>query len=92
MSILDRIRRRPAPIPCQELVELVTDYLEGTLPARDQARLDAHLSACEACTMYIEQMKETLRIMGAIEPEQVSDAAYSELSAVFAAWKADAGA
>jgi anti-sigma factor RsiW len=69
-------------------VELVTYYLEGTLPAREQARLDAHLAACEACTMYIEQMRTTLQIMGAIEPEQVSDAAYAELSSVFAAWKA----
>jgi anti-sigma factor RsiW len=89
MSLLTRIFRRPAPIPCQELVELVTDYLEGTLPARDHARLEAHLSACDACTMYVEQMRETLRIMGAIEPEQVSDAAYAELSAVFAVWKAE---
>lgn len=91
MSLFSRIfRRTPPPIACQELVELVTEYLEGTLPERDRARLDAHLSACEACTMYVEQMRDTLRIMGAIEPEQVSDAAYAELSAVFAAWKAGA--
>ncbi len=90
MSLLTRIfRRRPAPMPCQELVELVTDYLEGTLPAQDRARLEAHLSACEACSMYIEQMRDTLRIMGAIEPEQVSDAAYAELAGVFATWKAE---
>jgi anti-sigma factor RsiW len=89
MRLIDRIRRRPAPISCQELVELVTDYLEGTLPAREQARLDAHLAACDACTMYVEQMRATLRVMGAIAPEDVSDAAYGELSAVFAAWKAE---
>jgi anti-sigma factor RsiW len=93
MTVLNRIfRHRPQPIACRELVELVTAYLEGTLPAADQARLDAHLSACEACTMYVEQMRDTLRIMGAIAPEQVSDAAYAELSGVFAAWKAERGA
>jgi predicted anti-sigma-YlaC factor YlaD len=91
MRLIDRIRRRPAPLPCQQLVELVTDYLEDTLPPREQARLDAHLSACDACRMYIEQMREMLRVMGAIEAEQVSDAAYAELSGVFAAWKAERG-
>jgi anti-sigma factor RsiW len=89
MTVFTRIfRRNPAPIACQELVELVTAYVEGTLPAREHARLDAHLSACDACGMYVEQMRETLRVMGAIEPEQVSDEAYAELSAVFVAWKA----
>ncbi len=95
MSLFDRLFRspeRPAPIPCRELVELVTEYLEGTLPEDQRRRLAAHLSACEACTMYIEQMRDTLRIMGAIEPEQVSDAAYAELSGVFASWKAERGA
>jgi anti-sigma factor RsiW len=91
MSLLTRIfRRTPPPIACQELVELVTAYLEGTLAPREQARLEAHLSACEACTMYVEQMREMLEIMGRIEPEQVSTAAYEELSAVFAAWKTGA--
>jgi len=88
-NLFRRRFRRPEPIACQELVELVTEYLEGTLSAADTARLDAHLSACEACTMYVEQMRDTLRIMGAIEPEQVSDAAYTELAGVFAVWKAE---
>jgi anti-sigma factor RsiW len=93
MSFRDHIpflRRRVAdPMSCRELVDLLTDYLEGALPDDDRARLEAHLSVCEACTMYVEQMREMLDALGTIEPEQVSPAAYEELSGVFAAWKAE---
>lgn len=95
MSFRDHIpflRRRtpdPPPMPCRELVDLVTEYLEGTLGDADRERLEFHLSLCEACTMYVEQMRDTLRALGTIEPEQVSPAAYAELSTVFATWKAE---
>ena len=49
---------------CQELVELVTDYLEGRLPDATVAQLEAHLAACDGCTAYIEQMRLTLRRSG----------------------------
>lgn len=96
VSIRDHIpflRRRFAPaMSCRELVDALTDYLEGALPEEDRARLEAHLALCEACTMYVEQMREMLDALGEIEPEQVSPAAYQELSGVFAAWKAERGA
>ena len=46
-------------LTCRELVELVTDYLEGTLPPHERARFEAHLGACEACVAYVEQMRAT---------------------------------
>lgn len=49
-------------LTCRELVELVTDYLEGTLPARERARFEAHLGECEACVAYVEQMRTTVRL------------------------------
>ena len=49
-------------LTCRELVELVTDYLEGTLPARERARFEAHLRECEACVAYVEQMRTTVRL------------------------------
>ncbi len=49
-------------LSCRELVELVTDYLEGSLPAHERARFEAHLNACEACVAYVEQMRTTVRL------------------------------
>jgi anti-sigma factor RsiW len=45
---------------CRELVELVTDYLEGKLPAGDKRRLEAHLDECPYCMEYIDQMRQTI--------------------------------
>ncbi len=49
-------------LTCRELVELVTDYLEGSLPAHEHARFEAHLGECEACVAYVEQMRTTVRL------------------------------
>ena len=53
-------------LPCRELVELVTDYLEGALPPGERARVDAHLAECPGCTEYLEQMRATLALTRAI--------------------------
>jgi len=47
---------------CQEVVELVTEYLGDTLPAPDRARFDQHLATCPPCTAYLAQMKTTLEL------------------------------
>src|SRR5687768_9260249 len=52
-------------LTCQELVELVTDYLEGALPPAERARVDEHLAACEGCRAYLAQMQATLEVVGA---------------------------
>jgi anti-sigma factor RsiW len=75
---------------CQELVELVTDYLEGRLPDATVAQLEGHLSQCDGCTAYIEQMRLTLRALGSIPPETVSDAARDELIVAFRELRASA--
>jgi len=49
-------------LTCRELVELVTDYLEDSLPARERARFDAHLEECAACRAYLDQMRTTVRL------------------------------
>ena len=74
---------------CRELVELVTDYLEGALPATDVARLEHHLAGCDGCTAYLEQMGETIASLGPLPPESVSPDAKAELMAVFVAWRAE---
>jgi len=49
-------------LTCQELVELVTDYLEGALPPEQRARFEAHLAACRGCEIHLEQMRTTLAL------------------------------
>ena len=91
MRLLQRWRDRggpPGDLTCQELVELVTDYLEDMLDAGDRRRFEEHVSACEGCTAYLDQMRETLRVVGTIEPESLSAEAESELLQAFRDWKA----
>ena len=75
-------------LSCQELVELVTDYLEGALSPGDLRRFEEHIARCDACTEYLRQIRETIRIVGAITPEDLSPQAEAELLAVFRSWQA----
>jgi anti-sigma factor RsiW len=59
-------------MPCQELVEVLTDYLDGVLEERDRLRLEAHLEECEACSAYLEEFRMLITAAGRIEPEQIS--------------------
>lgn len=72
---------------CQELVELVTDYLEGALSPGDLRRFEEHISVCDACTEYLRQLRETIRVVGMITPDDLTPEAEGELLAVFASWK-----
>jgi len=51
-------------LTCRELVELVTDYLEGALPAGERERFEAHMVACEGCDAYVEQIRRTIELAG----------------------------
>jgi len=73
---------------CRELVELVTDYLEGRLSAADRERFDAHIAGCDACTAYLEQMRQTLAALGRIPEESISPQAREELLVTFGEWRA----
>lgn len=72
---------------CQELVELVTDYLEGVLPPTERARFEAHLSECMGCAHYVEQIRLTISAAGRIQ-ESLDPAARAELLQLFRTWKA----
>jgi anti-sigma factor RsiW len=58
-------------IPCQQVVELITDYLEGELTTDDMLIVERHLAMCEGCAAYLEQMRETIRATGALRDEDV---------------------
>ena len=75
-------------LSCQELVELVTDYLEGALPADEHVRFEEHLAPCDGCREYVEQMRTTIRLAGHISPASLSREAEEALLAAFRDWKA----
>ena len=74
-------------MPCRELVELVTAYLEEDLSRRDRRRFAAHIAGCDGCTNYVEQMRETIRITGALTEESLDPVAREHLLAAFRDWK-----
>jgi len=76
------------PLTCQELVELVTDYLEDALPPAERARFDSHIRQCDACLTYLQQMRTTLELLGSLSPQHVDRDAERTLLQAFRAWKA----
>jgi len=72
---------------CKELVELVTEYLEGALPPRERARFEEHLSICAGCQTYLEQMRHTPRTLGQLTEESISSEARDALLQAFRNWK-----
>jgi anti-sigma factor RsiW len=76
-------RRRRWQLTCQQAVELVTDYLDGVLPARERERFDAHLADCAHCTRYLNQMRTTIETLGRLEPESVPPEVLRELVTVY---------
>ena len=67
---------------------MVSDYLEDALSREDRARFHAHVSACDGCTSYIEQMRETIRLTGMLTEEQVPVEQLERLRQAFHDWKA----
>ena len=75
-------------LACRDLVELVTNYLEGTLPERDRSRFEAHLAACPHCTQYLSQFRLTIRATGRLKEADLAPEAKEALLGAFRSWKA----
>jgi anti-sigma factor RsiW len=74
-------------LTCQELVEIVTDYLENKLSPDEHQRFDAHLAGCSKCTRYVEQMRITIRLTGRLSETNIHPEGRSELLHAFRDWK-----
>jgi anti-sigma factor RsiW len=74
-------------LTCQELVELVTEYLENQLPVSTRQRFEAHLAQCSGCRAYLEQMRQTIRSMGRLPTESIEPEARDRLLELFRDWK-----
>jgi anti-sigma factor RsiW len=81
MPVLRLFRRRD--VVCQQAVELVTDYLEGALPARARKRFEAHLADCPHCTEYLAQMRKTIAAVGRVDVEELRPEVRADLVALY---------
>jgi anti-sigma factor RsiW len=76
-----------AGLTCREVVELVTNYLEGALSRRERRRFEAHIAACDGCTAYLDQMRLTIDALGRVPESSLSPAARDELTRAFRGWR-----
>jgi len=76
-------------LACQEMVELVTDYLEGTLTRSQRRRFEAHLADCENCTEYLSQMRTTIRLTGSLSAEDMTPHMREEFTELYQRWRAE---
>ncbi|MGE3073201.1 MAG: zf-HC2 domain-containing protein [Dehalococcoidia bacterium] len=92
MSLRDWYRKLPwaarPGLACREVVQLVTDYLEGALPTGDRQRFEAHLGACPGCSRYMSQFRQTISATGRLSEEDISPEAKEALLSAFRNWKA----
>ena len=74
---------------CQQAVELVTSYLEGTLSRSGKRRFEAHLADCPHCTEYLAQMRETIRLTGRLGPEDLTPPMRDEFVELYRRWRSE---
>ena len=73
-------------LTCREMVELMTAYLEDAMSPDDRARFESHLSGCDGCTNYLEQMRETIRLTGRLAEDQLDPLQRDILLDAFRGW------
>jgi predicted anti-sigma-YlaC factor YlaD len=83
------VRLLPRDLVCQQAVELVTDYLEGALGRRDRRRFESHLDACPNCRAYLEQIRTTIQLAGAMEPQDLTPEARADLIELYRRWRCE---
>lgn len=80
--------RKSGDMSCKELVELVTDYLEGSLSSDERQRFEDHLKGCSGCRRYLHQMQQTIQLVGKLTEADLAPSIQQELLTVFRTWKA----
>ena len=82
---------RPVDITCRDLVELLSEHMDGGLTSAERARLEGHLATCEGCTNALDQFRETIRTTGRITEDQVDHRPREAFRDVFTRWLRDEG-
>ncbi len=80
---------RKSDLVCQQVVELVTDYLEGSLSRSQRRRFEAHLAGCEHCTEYLEQMRITIRLTGRLRVEDLTPEMNHDFAVLYRRWRSE---
>ena len=83
------MRLLPSQLVCRQAVELMSDYVEGSLSRRDRRRLEKHLAGCDACTAYLEQLRATIAASGVVEPENLAPEVLETLTDLFRRYQED---
>jgi hypothetical protein len=73
---------------CEQFVELVTEYLEDAMDADTRQRFEEHLALCPGCVTYLDQIRDTVRQAGRLQPQDLSPAARDHLLRAFDDWRA----
>ena len=76
-------------LTCAEVVELVTEYLEGGLSPHDRERFEEHFGVCDLCATYLEQMRQTIESTGQLRAEHLDPALQNELVKSFRGWSSE---
>jgi anti-sigma factor RsiW len=84
-----RMLGRRNNLVCQQVVELVTEYLDGSLSRSRRRRFEAHLADCPHCTEYLAQMRATIRLTGRIAEEDLTAEMRDDLSEVYRRWRSE---
>ena len=74
-------------LSCRELVELVTDYLEGGLSPEEHERFEEHIAGCGGCKVYLEQIRQTIRALGHLPEDALTPDAERALLEAFRGWR-----
>lgn len=76
-----------ANVNCQQVVELVTDYVEGALPASERLAFEQHVAACPPCRAYFAQMRTVIRVAGSLREDDLPEPVREKLVGAFRDWK-----
>jgi anti-sigma factor RsiW len=77
----------PEEMSCRELVDVITEYLEGTMASGDRLRFETHLAECPYCVSYLEQMRDTIETLGELTEDSIGPEVRGELLEAFRSWR-----
>lgn len=75
-------------VTCREFVELLTDYLDGALAPEEHADIERHIVICRGCSIYVEQLRTTIDLLGRVAAAERDDAQTSAALTIFRDWQA----
>jgi Predicted transmembrane transcriptional regulator (anti-sigma factor) len=84
-----KMLRRKHDLVCQQIIELITEYLDGTLPRSQRRRFEAHIAGCPHCTEYIAQMRTTIRLTGRLQGENLTPEMQDDFAEIYRRWRSE---